>query len=87
VCWGAAERRGRGGVGGATSSAPAEQGEAAALGCCGEMGAQGDAGVSNKGGGRGFWASVPSVDAAAGIAAVMRAQTKRIAQRLGVIRF
>ena len=51
------------------------------------MGAQGDAGVSNKGGGRGFWASVPSVDAAAGIAVVMRARTKRIAQRLGVIRF
>ena len=43
--------------------------------------------MSNKGGGRGFWASVPSVDAAAGIAAVMRARTKRIAQRLGVIRF
>ena len=47
-------------------------------------GCAGAAGVSNKGGGRGFWASV---DAAAGIAAVMRARTKRIAQRLGVIRF
>ena len=43
--------------------------------------------MSNKGGGRGFWASVPSVDAAAGIAAVMHARMKRIVQWLGVIRF
>ena len=50
-------------------------------------GCAGAAGVSNKGGDRGFWASVPSVDAVAGIAAVMRARTKGIAQRLGVIRF
>jgi len=43
--------------------------------------------VSKKGEGRGFWVSVPSVDAAAGIAAVMRARTKRGAQWLGLIRF
>ena len=44
---GAAEQRGRGG---AASSAPAEQGEAAALGWRGEIGAQGNVGVPNKGG-------------------------------------
>ena len=51
------------------------------------MGAQGDAGVSNKGGGRGFWASVPNMDTVAGIAAAMRVRTKRSAQRLDLIRF
>ena len=36
---------------------------------------------------RGSWGGVPRVDATAGIAAVLRARTKRSAQRLGLIWF
>ena len=36
---------------------------------------------------RGSWGGVPRMDAAAGIAAVLRARTKRSAQRLGLIWF